>query len=207
MLLSVSEPEVHSRCSHSKWSWTRERSLPVPASVSSASCYLRLWPSPIRILRRGAPGQVGSRRMGAMVSVCRQGRWPLCRITGQYLRFRTKTLVVGTRRGWGLLRDCARTSAFASANCTVPAAVPSARTSVSASVVPPWKSPHPVRLVQNTGSLSTRVIISLHAVWNLCSFAAFRLMNQQQQCRECPWILQKLPLRELDGEMPCLFQR
>ena len=33
-----------SRCSHSKWSWTRERSLPVPTSVSSASFRHRPWP-------------------------------------------------------------------------------------------------------------------------------------------------------------------
>ena len=93
-----------------------------------------------------APGQVGTRRLGAMVSVCRQGRWPLYRRTGECLRFRTTTLGVGPRRGWVPLPECARTSAFASAYCTVPAAVPSARASVPAPMVSPWKSPHRVRL-------------------------------------------------------------
>ena len=86
-----------------------------------------------------------------MVSVCRQGRWPLYRRTRQYLRFRSRTLGVGPRRGWGLLPECARASAPASAYCIVSAAVPSVRAhshsrSVSTLMVLPWKSPHRVRL-------------------------------------------------------------
>ena len=138
-----------SRCSH--WTWTGERSLPVPTSVYPASYYLRPLPGrwsrarpaalagkstmqegltgstewailPIQEvaafpwctvcehLHSGncpeAPGQVGTRRLGAMVSVCRQGRWLLCRRTGQDPRFRSRTLAVGRRRGWELSSLC-----------------------------------------------------------------------------------------------------
>ena len=65
--------------------------------------------------------------------------------------------------------------------------VHSARAPVSATVVPPWKSPHRVRLahslsiVQNSRNCSTRAIISPHAVWNLCSPAAFWFRKKQQR--------------------------
>ena len=117
---------------------------------------------------------------GAMVSVCRQGRWPLHRRSGQCPRFRTRTLGVGPRRGW------ARTSAFASACCTVPAAVPSARASVSASVVPTWKSPH-LRLAhsQHRAKHQKSVLSGNHfascSVEPLFAPQHFWLRNQQQQ--------------------------
>ena len=133
-----------SRCSYLKWSWIRERSFPVHASVSSASYYLRSWPgrwcrtrpaAPARRstvqeglapatrncpcpLRVGNPThprscclllvhsvrtfpiwkllrvarQVGSHRLVAMVSVRRQGRWSLYRMSGHHQRFRTRAL-------------------------------------------------------------------------------------------------------------------
>ena len=82
---------------------------------------------------------------------CRHSRQPLLWTHGQDLRFRTRTLGVGPRRGWRLLSACPRTSASDSAHCTDPATSPSARAhpcsvSVSASMVPPRKSPHLVRL-------------------------------------------------------------
>ena len=138
-------------------------------------------------LRPGAPGLVGTRQMGAMVSVCRQSRRPLLCTHGHYLRLRTRTLGVGPRHGWRLLPECARTSTCASAYCTVPAAVPSARShscslSVSASMVPPMTAErqtlNPLSIVQSTRSLSTRALISSHVARNHCSPAAFRLRNQ-----------------------------
>ena len=66
--------------------------------------------------RRAGPCQ---RRTGAVVSKCRHGLQPLLRTYGQYLRVRTSTLGVGPRHGWSLLPECARTSAAASAYCTV----------------------------------------------------------------------------------------
>ena len=109
--------------------------LPIQEVAAYPRCS-RVRASPLRRLPRGAPDLVGTRWIGAMVSL---------------FRLRTRTLGVGPRNGWRLLPECARTSAFASANCTVPAAVPFARAhscslSVSASMVLPWKSPHRVRL-------------------------------------------------------------
>ena len=92
----------------------------------------------------------------------RVGRRPLLWTRGKYLRFRTRrTLRVGLRRGWRLLPECARTSASASACCTVPAAVLSARAhprslSVSASMVNPQKSPQRVRLALSQGCRENR---------------------------------------------------
>ena len=55
----------------------------------------------------------------------RQGRRPL--LGTQYLRFRTRTLGVGPRRGWRPLPACPGTSASASACCIVPTAIPFTR--------------------------------------------------------------------------------
>ena len=59
----------------------------------------------LRSLPRGAPGQVGSRRLVAVASVRKQDRWSLYGMSGQLQRLRTR--VVGPRRGWGLLPECA----------------------------------------------------------------------------------------------------
>ena len=72
---------------------------------------------------RSTAHQTRIRRTGTMVSMRWQGRRPVLWTHGQCLRFRTRTLGVGPRGGWMLLLECARTSASASAYCTVPAAV------------------------------------------------------------------------------------
>ena len=176
-------------------------------SIQEAAVYRRctVWrASPLRTLPRGAPGLVGTRGMVAMVPLCKQSRHPLLWTYG---------------RGMRLLPECAPNLRFASAYCTVPAAVLSARAhscslSVSASMVPhgshltecDWHSLRGAAGPKasssftslstadrrapgnessqhraNTRSLSPLTFISLHTVRILCSPAAFRLRNQQQQ--------------------------
>ena len=53
-------------------------------------------PAPLRNLPRGAPGQVGSRRLVAVASVRKQGGWSLYRMSQLQ---RLGTLAVGPRRG------------------------------------------------------------------------------------------------------------
>ena len=129
---------------------SRNCALRVGHPTRPRSCCLplvhRVGTQPLLNLPRGAPGQVRRR-------------------LGQHQRFRTRTLGVGPRRGWGLLSERARTSAFATVHRTVPPRGSSAR-AVSATVVPPDVSPHLVRLahspsiVQNSRSRSIRAFIS-----------------------------------------------
>ena len=117
--------------------------LPIPEVVAYTWCtvcaHLLLWRPPRGALGLSAhAGWLPWYRCADKVD----GPWT----HGQYLRFRTRALGVGRRRGWRLLPECVRASASASAYCTVPAAVPSARAhsrslSVSASTVLPRKSP------------------------------------------------------------------
>ena len=121
-----------------------ERAILPIQEVAAPPSVLRLRASP-RGSPRGEASLVGARWAGCHGIVCIQGRCPLLWTHGQYLQFRTRTQGGGTSTGWRLLRKCARASA--SAHCTVPAAVSYSRSlSVSASVVPPRKSPHRVRL-------------------------------------------------------------
>ena len=108
-------------------------------------------------IRSSSTSERPASRLGAVVSVRKQGRCP-------------RTLGVGPRQGWELLPECARTSAFATAHRAVPARAPFPSAPVSATAVLPQRM-----------RLFIRAFISAHAAWNLCSPAAFRLRNQQQQ--------------------------
>ena len=118
---SVSSESYHLRSWPSRWSWARPAAPAGKSTVqegldpASRNCALRVGnptrprgcclplvhnvrTPPLWNLPQGAPGQVGTRRLVAMVSVRKQGRWP--RMSGQLQRFRTRTLGVGPRQGW-----------------------------------------------------------------------------------------------------------
>ena len=105
-------------------------------------------------------------------------------MSGQHPRFRTRTLGVGPRRGWGLLLECARISAFAAVHWNLStrgslcegsrlshggppteATSPGATGSLSQHRAKQQKSPHPGN----------------HFASYLCPPAAFWLWNKQQR--------------------------
>ena len=164
--------------------------------------------SPLRRPHRGAPGFVRTRWLGAMVPLCRQGRRPLLWSHGQHLRFRTRTLGVG-RSTWLEAVDRVCPSPPLAIQLTVPFQFLLDGPPHGGHLIDPrlalshgcredrkrhLRSRRCQRLtaerqamnspsdVQNTRNPSASLaFISLHAVWILCSPAAIRLRNQQQQ--------------------------
>ena len=132
---------------------------------------LRVRPPPFRNLPRGAPGQVGSRRLVAVASVRRQAR-SMALVQDVQTVPATQNQNTGSgRQGCSLLSERTRTSA--SLQPTVPFQ-PGLHLQGPPSQSVWLVSPHRVRFF-------TRASISPHAVWNLCAPAAFWLRNQQQR--------------------------